>query len=104
MDWFFIVWMIFIAILAIRGYAKDYQQRQKLREHGVQVQGTVVRNKFILSRISVFRPVIRFETTQGETIEEIDYSGWAMAFPRFTKGEKVALIYELDNPKNFKLI
>lgn len=37
-------------------------------------------------------------------IETEDLNGWAMAIPRFSKGEKVALIYEEDNPTNFKLV
>jgi hypothetical protein len=104
MDWLYVVWGVAATALIGRGIYKERRRNEQLRQHGVQTQGVVVRNKFILGRVSVFRPVIRFATSTGEVVEAIDYSGWAAAFPRFAKGEKVRIIYEAGNPQNFKRI
>ena len=104
MNWFFIIWALLAAGLAVRGFFKEKSRAENLRLHGIRTSGLVIRNKFHLSRISVFRPVIQFQTQQGEINETEDLNGWAMAVPRFSKGEKVALIYEEDSPTNFKLV
>lgn len=104
MDWFYVVWGIGAAVVIGRGMYKESQRNKQLQQRGIQTVGIVVRNKFIFGSVSVFRPVIRFTTTTGEVIEAIDYSGWAAAFPRFSKGEKVSIIYERGNPLNFKRV
>jgi hypothetical protein len=91
------------AIHTVVNIFKSMQQRKQLQLCGVQAQGVVVGNKFILSRVaSSFRPVIRFQTQVGQSIEAVDYSGWAMAIPRFSKGTKVVVRYDPLDPTNFE--
>jgi hypothetical protein len=75
-----------------------------LRQHGRQTQGVVVRNKIMWGRIIVIRPVVRFTTASGQVIEAVDHSGWASAFPRFTKGEKVVIRYHEQDPMQFERV
>ncbi|GGF07916.1 DUF3592 domain-containing protein [Hymenobacter cavernae] len=104
MNWFFTIWALVIIGMATRHIFKEKLRTKNLRLHGIRAQGVVIRNKFHLSRISVFRPVIQFQTQQGEVIEADDLHGWAMAIPRFSKGEKVTVLYEEGNPTNFELV
>ncbi|WP_151088539.1 DUF3592 domain-containing protein [Hymenobacter baengnokdamensis] len=94
-------------IRAVRRITNDIRQGKQLQVRGVQTQGTVVRNKLVLSKATssftpVIRPVICFKTEEGETIEAVDYSGWAMAVPRFSKGTKVMVRYDPIDPTNFE--
>lgn len=90
--------------ILIRQVRKYFQQISSLKQHGIRTYGVVVRNKFLLGDPSVFRPLIRFTTQQGVVIEALERHGLAMAIPRFSKGEKVNVLYENDNPVNFKII
>ncbi|WP_375436184.1 DUF3592 domain-containing protein [uncultured Hymenobacter sp.] len=44
---------------------------------------------------------MQFTTTTGEIIEVEGHSG--IAVPLYSKGEKVTVYYEANNPKNFAL-
>jgi hypothetical protein len=102
MDWLFSDWGLVVCVLIARAIQKASREKKRLQQHGIRTQGIVIRNKFSWGRISVFRPIIRFTTTTGQGIEAVEYSGLELAVPRFSKGEEVALIYEENNPLNFR--
>lgn len=101
--YFFITLLVGAILLVVVGKAKD-QEMEWFRKNGIRVQGTVVRNTLSWGRVSVTRPVVRFTTENGETIEFLDENGLALAVPRFSVGQKITLIYEKSNPQNFRII
>ena len=105
MSWFYIAWAVLIIGLAIRSGIQEYLKRKRSRSASIRVQGIVIRNNFHPSQeVSVFRPVIRFQTRQGEIIEAEDQHGLALAVPRFSAGTKVVISYEETNPANFRIL
>jgi hypothetical protein len=94
--------MLGALVLIIIGKAKD-EEVEWFRRNGIQTQGTVIENTICWGRIIVVRPVVQFTTEHDEIIQALDENGSALAMPRFTVGQKVTLIYEKSNPRNFRI-
>ncbi|WP_324679002.1 DUF3592 domain-containing protein [Hymenobacter sp. GOD-10R] len=104
MSWdFIIIGFMAVATLVFALYREETRTSQ-LKEHGIKTKGIVLKNKFHLSRASVFRPIVQFKTEQGQIIEAEDMNGIAIAIPRFSKGEEIILLYEEANPRNFTIL
>ncbi|WP_436409441.1 DUF3592 domain-containing protein [Hymenobacter taeanensis] len=71
---------------------------------GARAQGVVVRNKINWGRNTTVRPIIRFITMDGRTIESESTYGIAFAIPRFPEGATVTVIYNQENPFEFDII
>ncbi len=90
-------------LLVILGKAQD-KAAELFRKNGIQTQGIVVENKLCWGRNVVVRAVVQYTTTQGELIEALDENGSAFAMPKFRVGQKIALVYEKSNPRNFRIM
>jgi hypothetical protein len=96
--------LIAIAILLVLfGKAVDFEN-EKFCQNAGRAQGLVVENKICWGRIIVVRPIVRFITQQGEIVQAIDEKGLAMAIPRFSKGQNITLLYNKENPYDFRII
>lgn len=78
------------------------RKNKKILENGIEVEGFIngFENIDILSNNSRF-PIIRFQTQNGVLITEKAN----IALPPFIlkEGQKVKVIYKIDNPKDFVL-
>ncbi|GAB3583810.1 DUF3592 domain-containing protein [Hymenobacter daeguensis] len=104
MDTEFIVVGICVAALFAWAIYQDSKRKNKLAASGIRTYGTVIRNKICWGRIIVVRPIIEFQTADAQTIVALDKHGTAFAFPRFSKGQKVLLVYDPVNPTDFDIL
>jgi len=102
-NWFFIGVALFIVTKLIIGARNKMLRVDALQRNGIRTQGIVLKNRLMLGRISVVRPVIQFTTLAGAVIEATDVNGTAMIIPKFAKGQRVTLFYQEDNPSNFTI-
>ena len=72
-------------------------KKKKLLKDGVQVEGEVFDVLGDSSKDSSGRPVIRFVTKEQVLITE----QYKISIPFSKKGQKVILVYNADNPKEF---
>lgn len=93
--------MAAIAVFALLG-AKRHHDR--MQTHGVRVQGVVVRNKINWGRTTTVRPIVRFVTQDGQTVEAESAYGVAFAIPRYPKGATVTVVYNQENPLEFDIV
>lgn len=76
----------------------------RLQTNGVRAKGVVVRNKIKWGRTTVVRPIVRFETREGRTIEALYEHGVALAVPRYPEGAAVTILYDALNPHDFNIV
>lgn len=78
------------------------QKNKKILENGIEVEGVINGFEHIdsLSNNSRF-PIIRFQTQNGVLITE--KANIALPPLILKKGQKVKVIYQIDNPKEFVL-
>ena len=100
---FYLLLPLFVSTVFLASYL-NYLQKEKLRATGERVRGVITANKFHLSRVSVFRPVVRFTTQAGVVVEAEDTKGTAFAIPRYSVGTLVWVAYEKANPYDFMLL
>lgn len=93
--------MTVIAVFALIG-AKQHHDR--MQTNGVRVQGVIVRNKIKWGRNTTVRPIVKFVTVEGQTIEAESEYGVAFAIPRYPKGAMVTVLYNRDNPLEFDIV
>ncbi len=91
-------------VLAVITYLKAKRHYDRMQQHGLRASGVVVRNKISWGRTTTVRPIVRFVTQDGRTIEGLSTSGVAFAVPRYPEGAKVALLYDPENPHDFMLV
>ncbi|QNE40416.1 DUF3592 domain-containing protein [Hymenobacter sp. NBH84] len=96
----------FAAVAAMMAFALYNAKKRddRLQTNGVRARGVVVRNKIKWGRTIVVRPIIRFETREGRTIEALYEHGVALAVPRYPEGSTVAVLYDPVNPHDFSII
>ncbi|WP_368409000.1 DUF3592 domain-containing protein [Hymenobacter sp. BT730] len=92
--------MAAILVFAYRG-AKRHHDR--MQTHGVRVQGLIVRNKINWGRTTTVRPIVRFVTQNGKTIEAESVYGVSFAIPRYPKGATVTVTYNQEDPYEFDI-
>jgi len=68
-----------------------------LLEHGIEVEGEIVDVVGDSSKQSSGRPLIRFTTKEHALVTQ----QYKISVPFNKKGEKVILVYNADNPKQF---
>lgn len=93
--------MAAIAIFAFLGAKRHHDRMQVL---GVRVQGIVVRNKIKWGRTTTVRPIVRFVTRDGKTIEAESEYGVDFAIPRYPEGATVTVMYNRNNPYEFDIV
>ena len=76
---------------------------ERLKSTGVRTHGEVLGNKIMWGRITVVRAIIQFTTVDGRVIKAED-QGSAMIIPEYNKRQKVMLLYDETNPKNFAVL
>ncbi|GAA4380513.1 DUF3592 domain-containing protein [Hymenobacter koreensis] len=99
--------MLILAIMAamlIYAFYSAEKRKERLRVNGQYAQGIVVKNKIIWGRITVVKPVIRFEIQDGRIIEALYEHGVALAVPRHPKGATVTILYDAMNPDDFDIV
>ncbi|GGG40681.1 DUF3592 domain-containing protein [Hymenobacter glacieicola] len=72
-----------------------------MQRNGVRVQGVVVRNKIKWGQNTTVRPIVRFTTHEGQTIEAELLHGVSFAIPRYPEGATVTVVYNRDNPYEY---
>ena len=98
-------WIVLVlAALSIIFFCITYislGKAQELVRAGATTDGTVI--KMIYSshdtNSGVYYPVVRFQTTDGQTLEE--RSRFGSSPPEFKQGDHVQILYTRDNPKNW---
>ncbi|RTQ45647.1 DUF3592 domain-containing protein [Hymenobacter gummosus] len=88
----------------IVGVIKAFQREIDLKATGIRTTGTVVRNKICWGRTTVVRPVVRFQTQSGQTVERLEEYGVALLIPRYKAGESVQIIYNPADPSDFTIV
>lgn len=97
----FIGLAVLLLAAAYRAAKKHYD---RMRAHGVRVPGVVVRNELQWGRTTTVRPVVRFVTQDGQTIEALDEHGTALAVPSYLAGASVTVLYDRENPSRFEVL
>ena len=92
-----------VAVGLVFAYISAQRHHNRMQTHGVRVEGIVVRNKIKWGSNTTVRPIIRFVTQDGRTIEAESTYGVAFALPRYPKGATVTVIYNQDNPFGFDI-
>ncbi|MBC6610685.1 DUF3592 domain-containing protein [Hymenobacter sp. BT507] len=93
-----------IAAILVVAFYNARKRENRLQTNGVRARGVVVRNKIKWGRTTVVRPIIRFETREGQTIEALYEHGVALAVPRYPEGSAVTVLYDPANPRDFSII
>lgn len=102
-DTFTIFVLVLMAAALVITYLGAKKHHARMQTHGVRVQGVVVRNKIQWGRVTTVRPIVRFTTQKGETVEALSVHGVAFAVPRYPKGVTVTVVYDKDNPTVFDI-
>jgi hypothetical protein len=105
MDLFYIISIILTVsvLLIVSGKTIDFENGV-FRQNSIQTKGVIVKNKSCLGRITVIRPVVQFTTHNGEVVQALDESSSALAIPRFSEGQQIVLIYNKENPYDFRIV
>jgi hypothetical protein len=101
--YFPLILIAIVTLLVMFSKAIDFEN-EKFRQNAIQTQGLIVENKTCWGRIVVVRPVVRFTTQQGEVVQALDENGLALAIPRFTEGQNIVLLYNKENPRDFRIV
>ncbi|UOR05652.1 DUF3592 domain-containing protein [Hymenobacter aerilatus] len=98
--------LIFIAVAAMLLFTlyNTKERDDRLQTNGVRARGVIVQNKIKWGSTTVVRPIIRFETQDGRTIEALHEHGVALAVPRYPEGTTVTVLYDPVNPRDFSII
>lgn len=100
---FLICWFVFVAGVFIIVLFNRSRRNENLQATGSRTTGTLVRNQICWGRIIVVRPVIRFQTHAGQTVELLEKNGMALAIPRYSAGQSVQVIYNPTDPTDFRI-
>ncbi|MBD2715248.1 DUF3592 domain-containing protein [Microvirga sp. STR05] len=103
-DGHLIVVLVMFGVALTVWYITAKRRRDRLQMHGVRVPGVVVRNELCWGETTVMRPVVRFTTQSGQTIETLDKNGTAFAVPRYAAGATVTIVYNKHNPYEFDIL
>ncbi|MCB2378992.1 DUF3592 domain-containing protein [Hymenobacter sp. BT635] len=102
-DTFTILILVVMGTAAVVAYSRTKKHNARMQTHGVRVQGVVVRNKIQWGRITTVRPIVRFVTQEGQTIEALAAHGVASAIPGYSEGATVTVVYDRENPAEFEI-
>ncbi|MBC6988850.1 DUF3592 domain-containing protein [Hymenobacter sp. BT491] len=80
------------------------RHNDRIQTHGARVQGVIVRNKIQWGRIITVRPIVRFTTRDGQTVEALSEHGLAFAIPRYSEEATVTVVYNQENPNEFDIL
>ena len=101
--YFFLILLVAAALLVFIGKVKDTED-EAFRQNGIQTRGIIIENQLCWGESSVVRPVVQFTTKSGEVVQALDENGMALAVPRFSKGQNIMLIYNRENPHDFRIM
>ncbi|UYZ60754.1 DUF3592 domain-containing protein [Hymenobacter latericus] len=104
MNWQVVVPIIAFLALFIWAVVRGEQHSRRLREAGARTKGVIIGNKLDIGRISVIRPIVRFETNTGKIVEAEDKNGVATLVPAYRKGAVVNVVYNEANPLDFEIL
>ncbi|GAB2534886.1 DUF3592 domain-containing protein [Gracilibacillus alcaliphilus] len=93
------VGMIILFVLLLINF---FRQRFRTRPDVVQSEAYVVRNEMSLGDVSMYHPVIQFQTEDGQVHEYKSIIGTSP--PRFEEDTYVPIYYVRDNPKKHQLV
>ena len=95
---------LIVGISLLRYFLKYWKNRKNLRTDGIRTEGIVVdleieMKKYPDSDERPPTPVVRFVTTWGEWITE----KYSFGYTYYKKGQKVEIVYNANNPREFFL-
>jgi len=96
--------LVIIGMVLLTGAYYMYQNSKSFVENAMVTEGTVIELLRTQSRNSdsySYRPIVVFETASGEAVEFISSTGSNP--PRYSKGEKVEVLYLPSEPQSAKM-
>ncbi|MCS3557630.1 MULTISPECIES: DUF3592 domain-containing protein [unclassified Sphingobacterium] len=101
-DFTTIVFVLFISTVIVYVLVSRTQQKRRLEKNGLRTEGIIVDLDFDhWSRISVYYPVVRYQTLDKENVRRKYSVGNYPA--SYEIGEKVIVIYNKDDTDDFIL-
>ncbi|MFD2903777.1 DUF3592 domain-containing protein [Sphingobacterium anhuiense] len=101
-DFTTVVFVLFISTVIVYVMVSRTQQKRRLEKNGLRTEGIIVDLEFDRwSRISVYYPVVRYQTLDKENIRRKYSVGNYPA--SYEIGEKVIVIYNKDDTDDFIL-
>ncbi|MGA6120778.1 DUF3592 domain-containing protein [Sphingobacterium anhuiense] len=101
-DFTTVVFVLFISTVIVYVLVSRTQQKRRLEKIGLRTEGIIVDLDFDRwSRISVYHPIVRYQTLDKENVRRRYSVGTYPSY--FEIGEKVIVIYNKDDTEDFIL-